>query len=331
MQADDLLAGPRGRGLCWAIAWRTGALGPPVRPLRDVADADIQRAADGLPAASEDLIFECLRAVVDGARYWQDPEDEDAALAPFAGRLMPIAEALAERSDTDWWATAMAAEQFALCRLSDEGDEAVLVLDGNRAVLEEGRAADLRGNATHRDIALRDTDEWSALSGRWWTTPWLSNPATTRALEAGGPVGLSLVEDSWGWTRAVAWPVNPVRSPRVYEVSDAEGWRELVSRYPVDVSYGRGPDWHRALGRRGEWLIPDWLAVADDFDAVHMSVAGYLCAAGAVIKLDERFATTLAGWSPDETYWLTDILTPSDEPVTWVSGARGQSWEPAAS
>ncbi len=62
-------------------------------------------------------------------------------------------------------------------------------------------------------------------------------------------------------------------------------------------------------GRAGTWLIPDWSAVAADWDAVHVSVAGYLTTATRALPVaDGTAATMLAGWNPDQTWWLTDIL-----------------------
>jgi hypothetical protein len=37
--------------------------------------------------------------------------------------------------------------------------------------------------------------------------------------------------------------------------------------------------------------------------------------------------TMLAGWDPDQTYWLTDILTLAGSAVTWLKTDAG--WIPA--
>lgn len=66
---------------------------------------------------------------------------------------------------------------------------------------------------------------------------------------------------------------------RVYEITGPDAWADLVGRYPMDVSRARRHDWWRTTRRAGRWLIPDYLAVTADFDAVHLSVAGYLTTA----------------------------------------------------
>jgi hypothetical protein len=54
-------------------------------------------------------------------------------------------------------------------------------------------------------------------------------------------------------------------------------------------------------GWTGRWLIPDYAAVADDWDAVHLTVAGYLTTAGIAIPAGGA-RTMLAGWDPDASH-----------------------------
>ena len=68
----------------------------------------------------------------------------------------------------------------------------------------------------------------------------------------------------------------------------------------------------------GRWLIPDFAAVAEDYDAVHLSVTGYLATAGQALPVGDA-RTLLAGWDPDQTYWLNDVLALSGPATTWVS------------
>jgi hypothetical protein len=140
---------------------------------------------------------------------------------------------------------------------------------------------------------------------------------TTRGLPALGAVRLVLVEDGLGWQSARCWPVAPEDGARVYEVCGPGQWAELVDRYPLDVSKSRRHDWWRATGRAARWLIPDYAAVAADWDAVHVSVAGYLTTAGIAIPADDGACTMLAGWDPDATWWLNDVLSLTSPPEDW--------------
>lgn len=92
-------------------------------------------------------------------------------------------------------------------------------------------------------------------------------------------------------------------------------------------------DWFRTTGRAGTWLIPDWAAVADAYDAVHLQVGAYLAAVGTAIDVPadsgfEGAASVIAGWDPDETFWFTHRVRDTGEPVVWeaVDTDGGRRW-----
>ncbi|HEX9526064.1 MAG TPA: hypothetical protein VF951_01090, partial [Streptosporangiaceae bacterium] len=165
----------------------------------------------------------------------------------------------------------------------------------------------------------RPEDPAASYSGQWWSSPAHSRlPVTTRGLPSLGAVGLALVEDFLRWApSACYWPVAPEDGARVYEICGPSPWAELVHRYPLDVSNSRRHNWWRATGWAGRWLIPDYAAVAADWDAVHVSVAGYLTTAGIAIPASGGARTMLAGWDPDATSWLNDILSFTSPPQDW--------------
>jgi hypothetical protein len=72
----------------------------------------------------------------------------------------------------------------------------------------------------------------------------------------------------------------------------------------ADIAVTNVPGWRSANGR---WLIPDWSAVAVDWDGVHISFGAYLSAAYRSSDLDNA-TTMLTGWNPDETAWLNPVF-----------------------
>ncbi|WP_284251344.1 hypothetical protein [Litorihabitans aurantiacus] len=50
---------------------------------------------------------------------------------------------------------------------------------------------------------------------------------------------------------------------------------------------------------------------------MHVTVVGYLTTAGLAIEIGDGVATVLAGWSPDATAWLTDVLPKSGPDEHW--------------
>jgi hypothetical protein len=138
--------------------------------------------------------------------------------------------------------------------------------------------------------------------------------------------GLVLVEDEHGNEQARCHPLRPERTPRAYEITGPADWAALARDYPLTVDYSRRHDWWRASGSPGPWRIPDWAGIASDYDAVHLSIPGYLSTAGRALPAGEAY-TLLGGWDPDQTYWLTDILVPSGRPTDWhQEGDEPSDW-----
>lgn len=83
-------------------------------------------------------------------------------------------------------------------------------------------------------------------------------------------------------------------------------------------------------GRAADWLMPDYRAAADDYDALHLTVAGYLSTAGRVLPVTTDAATMLAGWDPDTTWWLTDLADTPEPTVRWDTADRNHplAWAP---
>jgi hypothetical protein len=189
-----------------------------------------------------------------------------------------------------------------------------------------GKLANWRAVTVADELGARSwpADPAAPLSGMWWSIP-LHLPATTRNLPSLGATKLALVEDSLGWSQARVSAVTPRDGCRIYEITGAGAWAALVARYPLDVSRSRRHDWWRATGETGSWAIPDWEAVARDFDGVHLTVWAYLTTAGRAISGGE-FRTVLAGWDPDETYWLTDVLRDDRYSTDWVAKGDGGWW-----
>ncbi|SDO05101.1 hypothetical protein SAMN05660199_01213 [Klenkia soli] len=330
-RSAQLLAGPRGRRLCLHLAV-AGSLWPP-RGTTDPRDA-LRRAVAGLGGAAPppELLWAGLVAAVDSGRYWQGPEDADALLADpgTAAVLRPVADAVAADQRVGWWWEDLdRATQTSISWPGADDAPATAPSTGDRArarrwssslVAEEDRAA--RG---------RPADPTAAWSGSWWSAPCLSGlPHTSRTRTASvrvgaalvspvpTPVGLHLVEDEMGWPTARTWPVRARDGARVLKIRGPQDWVDLVARHPLPATASRRHDWYSCTGRTGEWLVPDWGSVADEVDAVHVSVGAWSATAGRALDVPgSTAATVLAGWDPDATWWLTDCVE-SGDPTDWV-------------
>ncbi|WP_454777579.1 hypothetical protein [Georgenia muralis] len=323
--AYDLDPGRGTSRVVLAFADATGTEEPEVpRP----STADVARLLDAVPlsAPGPRTLLDALGLAVDFARYWQEPDGEDvlAAAQEVREALARVAHVVAGAAAAAWWTNPV-----------DRSDQwSVTFTDGPTPTptpapppetVAERLARWRHGAAAEEARAARERphDPSASWSGTWWSTPPSDLRRTTRRLAGLGPAGLWLVEDAGGWDEATARPVTVPPEAAVYEIDGPLAWAELCRRYPLEVTASRRHDWYRTTGQDSRWVQPDWSRAAVDLDAVHLTVAGYLTTAGRAIPVTEDLSTVLAGWNPDETFWLTDRVTPAAEEEGWARDDDG--------
>ncbi|NQW89134.1 hypothetical protein HQQ88_02315 [Curtobacterium sp. VKM Ac-2861] len=354
IDASDLLAHPRGRRFCLELVsgvqdpadpaalqlgdllfWaehhlgvergddRTlfgigGAVGP--EPAPDLAAVASALAAVPLPSVGEDDVVVALESTADSALWWQQPDALDALLART--ELQAALRRLAR------WAV----DSPVVRRLFDPqgGAWSVEFDEGDQARRPSAEAA-------LADWALELRDEISegspgVASGVWWTTPpWPLAQHTRAPFPSAGPLALWAVEDSFGQERAVVSAVPADFTARVCTVDGPADWAALCRRWPLDVTgTTRRNDWAVATGRQGDWVQPDWSAVATEYDVVHLTVAGWFRTSGLTVPVDGSRASVVAGWTPDSAYRLTDRGAGDEavtgDPETWSRPGNAGVW-----
>ncbi|MDA8297407.1 MAG: hypothetical protein M0004_12625 [Actinomycetota bacterium] len=289
--------------------------------------------------AHEELLLECVADALDEARYWQEPDEMDVALADprLSAALAPVAARIAASPAATWWSAGLDPSRQVFVDKGEGSVEAAPVLQGARRVLEVWR-----DQVTGPGTRLRG--HW--VGGPWWSTLQWSIlakdlerygqhlpvvAATTQSRPGLGAVGLLLEEDTYGASTALCWPVRPSRPVRVFEIDGADEWMELVSTYGIDVTGKRIAHWSIATGLDRRWILPDWSTAASDYDAVHLSVNGYLTTSGRALSVGTESATFLAGWSPDVSFWLSDMLEVVGLSQSWTAQESNPArrWRPA--
>lgn len=365
MTAEALLKGPRGRRLClelllhaaegmtdergWnatsvvvtagralepdgghryaSVILSSSADAPVVAPVEETArgtptDAAAMLATIVLPARLDaGALRSALAVSVDVARYWQEPDGLDALLAQpeLRTQLLRVAELVASSPAASWWSEPI-----------DRWSQVTSAPDESWAPSRETAAEQLQRWAERRSaeerLAQRErpSDPTANWSGDWWSVPPSSLHRTTRALP-GGPYGLDLVEDGFGWDAAEVRQVSTASGP-VIEITGPEDWAALCRRWPFEVEASVRHDWYRVTGEERAWVLPDWSRVAHEAAGVHLTVLGYLRTATRLIELDGSSASVLAGWNPDATYWLRDGTREIFDPVRWSRPAHGENW-----
>ncbi len=93
------------------------------------------------------------------------------------------------------------------------------------------------------------------------------------------------------------WRLEVLPTARVYEVHGPQAWQSLCLTYPAP-SCAPYP-----ICRPDTLIEPDWQAVAQDWDGVHLSVGGLLTAER--VRWGRPGAQThLYGWGAESTLWL---------------------------
>ena len=354
--AELLLEGPRGRRLCLELAMELDAdirtaffwLGYDLDPGKGTSTVLMASFSDDTAAAGaapspehpspEQLaamlaslapanlddghIQPALERSVDAARYWQEADGQDvlATLPLIRAALVPLAVQLMASPGAQWWGQPRRTEQWAIDWGSPD-NPAPLPKDPRQTLAEWGRTELAEEVRAARE---RPRDPHANWSGTWWSVP----PELVRTIGQ-VPAGLNLVEDSLGWEHATVIPVRG--TGRTFEVRGTEDWVSLCRAFPLDVTASRRHDWFRVTGRDGRWVIPDWERVADRWDAVHLTVLGYLSGATRALAVDADTATVIAGWDPDSTIWLTDAAREGEGPrQAWHRSPGDDIWVRAA-
>lgn len=293
-------------------------------PIPDPSVEDISAALDAVPliAASDPNVLDALAAAVDNARYWQEPDGTDELLMMPGMRqaLERVGAHLADSPALSWWGE-IADEQSRVLFANPDDTGARLPASEALRLWQTGER-----EGEERAVRERPTDPKARWSGDWWSKPAWSLTTSTRELPHLGPLGLSLVEDSFGWQDASVETLECAATTRIFEISSADAWADLCRSYPLEVSASRRHDWYWVTGRNGRWLIPDWSLVATDFDAVHLQIGTYLSCAGTAIPVDEGTCSVIAGWDPDETFWLTDVPVCPGSQSKWHRDDDSTHW-----
>lgn len=310
---------------------------PDERRRRDAdAVAELLVAAAAVGPASDgraDLAHHALVQAVEECKPWQVPWALERVLGdPRLSRVLAeVADGVLGWPEVAWWSAPI------IGRAQVEVEPVLAGADPWLRTAAEGRDALARWSAaTPADPVGAPRDpEPRRQSGSWWSAPIVFPrlPSTVGLDPVRGPAGLWYVEDSLGPERAEVHEARVLPGARVLELGCAADWAALVAAHPRVVTATRQDDWFASTGRRGPWVIPDWQAVADRWDGVHLQVRGYLDAAGRAVPVPaapgvpDGAATVLAGWSPDETWWLhPEAVERTGVAATWVR--TQEDWAP---
>lgn len=228
--------------------------------------------------------------------------------AVAAEELRPVAAALARSPGASrWWDPVRRPDQRQLTWAGQKGDLAA-VPDALRRDMAAERAANRKG------LRKRPRKGERNLGATWWSAPdFAEGTWTTGACDGLPTIELRGFIDTFtpfDASTATVRSLTVAEDARVAEIRRPRDWQDLVARFPRDATGTHDGEWRTWADADGPWYLPDWEAVAEHFDGVHVTIGGYLASCGLALPVQDG-CTVLAGWVPDATVWVRDVATGS--------------------
>ncbi|MBO1901173.1 hypothetical protein J4H92_04320 [Leucobacter weissii] len=234
-----------------------------------------------------DYIYEVMEEQV----FFLDP---DADLTPQASQeeIAELGVQLALKGISDSWSSPFDSR---LQRLVDFDSPQA---DAAEEFLVAGPAPDWRD--------YMSTARNSTGFGDWQSIPLIPGVFLSSEPQPGLPATLLLGnEDDFGDEEAtINASIRETGPMRVWEIDGPADWVRLVDAAPAEATTSRDGYWG-ANETGWRWEIPDWEAVAEEFDAVHVTVNGYLDTSCVPLETGSGARTMFVGWGPGITVWLT--------------------------
>lgn len=251
---------------------------------------------------------------MDSASYWGEHHgDAVARTEPERHALKKLIEAVLASPAMDWWSMPFQpSAQFLVANDRGWNGFEAPPTTGAADRLTEWRQRTLRANK----MGVPKKNVAQEAGGEWWSTPLWHSVVSTRPLGDLPALEIDITEDSFGPEKSRIFHIVPTSVPRVREIDGPDDWLDLVETYPFDVTGEKRGTWWRTTRIDDAWFIPDWAAVGVDFDVVHLTGMGYLTTAGRPLAVAGGH-TLMAGFSPDESFWLTDSFHFPEPGIDW--------------
>ena len=188
-------------------------------------------------------------------------------------RLRPLAHSILRQPDAAWWFASLDPAAQLLARTPGTAEMPIPPVAPAQQPTERERYAQ------HPEWGLYTSTGFDGISS------YLAGDS--ECFEDLGPI-------TYPYARYV---VHAMVGARIFEIDGPAAWNRLCRNYPA-LEQG---------GLLGGLLVPDYSAVARDWDAVHLTLGGLLTGAHVVVQGPEG-TTTLQGWDTEQTVWLNQAF-----------------------
>lgn len=225
-------------------------------------------------AADPLMSFFLTGRALDDVTVWRsDQADEMQKLLREGPRLRSFASAVLSHPDAAWW---FAPLDRAFQLLSENPGTAAVPVS---PAVPERPPTEQERYVQHPEWGLYTSTEIDGISSHL--------VSAQECVGALGPIRLPLIR----------YRLHTAADARIFEIDGPAAWDRLCRKYPA---FEQG-------GLLGGLLVPDFAAVARDWDAVHVTLGGLLTSAHVAI-LGPEGQTALQGWEAEQTVWLNWVF-----------------------
>lgn len=258
-------------------------------------------------AVRPEISLQAAYVAVDNLSIWRPDFHEIMKYALLNGRkLREIAHAILERPEVEWWFAPI--DRDAQIWAASRHDPPMLP----KLKPPSGAPLTYWEQRTNKSVAGLYT--WTRFEGN------SSFLTAMNISEEHGPDDLTMEFEF----PVKQWRLRVSDAARVYEINGATDWHWLCAEYPAksardasdpEASDAAGWGKYPLAGLAGDsdergfatdienWLTPNWSAVAEDWDGVHLTLGGLLTAEKVRVVSDAGWSM-LRFWDMEQTMWL---------------------------
>ena len=266
-----------------------------------ISESDFPTSDAAAPEVSLQVAAKAVRAV-----HTYETRGLNAGNYLRSNNLRDLAIAMLDHQQSDWWFAALDRQKQAWIRFPKRNRalsprEFVPVSTDGRTSTASRRMGKPLGCGIYTSTLTQNVSSWQAS---------LDNECHTQR------------DADFGKPPYSQWRLSAESSSRIYEINSPSDWHALtlkyrakgllrrnesiskVSRtYPLTLSTNNAPKDPSIDRRRQTFCTPDWVSVAKDFDAVHLTFGGLLTSQGVRMSSDGGWSL-LRFWDTEQTIWL---------------------------